>query len=164
MQGLLYFRNLSEKANRCCVAAIDLAGQMGHLYVGTEHLLAGILTEGTSRAAVLLCERGMSGRIYLDYLRLQVGKGIAVRLSPADFTGNVVRILEAAASKSEMQGEPKARPEHLLAAMLRAENSTALRHITQFGIDCEVLLSACESGYSSAMGLGGYARVQQSTQ
>lgn len=161
---MLYFRNFSDKANRCCVSAIETAGQMGHLYVGTEHLLAGILTEGTSRAAVLLSERGMTHRRYLDYMQLQIGRGITVRLSPADLTPAALRILESAAAKSEAQGEPKTRPEHILAALLRAEGSTASKFMTHFGLDKEALLSACECGILPMTGLGGYARTQPSPQ
>lgn len=143
---MLYFKHFSEKANRCFQSAIDLAGRMGHLYVGSEHLLAGILSEGTSRAALLLLDRGVTNRRYQDFLRLQIGHGLPVHLAAADLTCNAVQILESAVAKSEAQGELRCRPEHILAALMRAEESTAARHMQQFGVDREGLITACETG------------------
>ena len=57
---MIYFNGFGEAANRSCNEAISLAHQLGHLYVGTEHLLGGILMEGTSRAAGALAEQGLS--------------------------------------------------------------------------------------------------------
>lgn len=158
---MLYFRNFSEKANQCCLSAIEVAGGMGHLYVGSEHLLAGILTEGTSRAAMLLAERGMTAKRYMDYLRLQVGHGIPVRLSPADLTCNAVQILENAAAKSAAQGESRTRPEHILFALMKAEGSTAARYTAQFGIDQSQLAADCDAGIFSSVPTG-YVRPAQS--
>ena len=143
---MLYYKNFSEQTNLCLTAAVELAGKLGHLYVGSEHLLAGILEEGTSRAAVLLCERKVTRAEYLKLLRQKVGTGVPVRLSAADLTANAAQILADAAARSEALGESHCWPEQLLAALMRRSDCTAARWIGRFGADREELLLACETG------------------
>ena len=143
---MVYYRNFNDKSNRCLSAALETAGGFGHLYVGSEHLLAGILAEGTSRAAGLLRERGVTLHRYRELLRLQVGQGLPVRLSTADMTHNARQALAEAVAKSETMGEARTRPEHLLAALMRQPDSTAVRYTARFGVDANALALACETG------------------
>ena len=50
------FKNFSESGSKVITAALNIAGKMGHITVGTEHLLMGILTSGKTDSADLLCQ------------------------------------------------------------------------------------------------------------
>ena len=55
----MLFDRFTNKAKEAIRLAAVLAGEMGHSYVGTEHLLVGFLQEGTSVAAAVLKEHGV---------------------------------------------------------------------------------------------------------
>ena len=161
---MIYYKNFSEKSNRAFTIAVNLAGAMGHLYVGTEHILAGILTEGTSRAAVILSERGITVNRYQEYLVSQIGKGISLKLSQNDFTENTLQIMQNATVKSQIGAELKIRPEHILSAMIELPSCTAAKHIKRLGVDGAQLLPLCESGIFGLGSASLYTKPQQTVQ
>ncbi|MEG0020168.1 MAG: Clp protease N-terminal domain-containing protein, partial [Oscillospiraceae bacterium] len=54
------FKNFSESANRSVSAGIDIAEKMGHITVGSEHILLGILSQGKTDASDLMCDNGVT--------------------------------------------------------------------------------------------------------
>ena len=144
---MIYFNGFGEAANRSCNEAISLAHQLGHLYIGTEHLLGGILMEGTSRAAGALAEQGLSLCSYREFLSSQVGRGLPVRLSPRDLTSNAVQVLEKASLKTRWLGEACIRAEHLLTAIFSNESYTGARFARALGVDLRAVCQSCELSF-----------------
>ncbi|HIV87557.1 MAG TPA: ATP-dependent Clp protease ATP-binding subunit [Candidatus Pygmaiobacter gallistercoris] len=144
---MIYFKGFGETANRCCNGAIALARELGHLYIGTEHLLGGILMEGTSRAAGALSEQGLSLSSYRDFLIGAVGVGLPTRLSPRDFSGNAMQVLEKAALKTHWLGESCTRAEHLLTALFSSDQYTSSKFARALGVDLRAVCQSCELSF-----------------
>ena len=144
---MIYFKGFGEIANRGCNEAIALAQELGHLYIGTEHLLGGILREGTSRAAGALAEQGLTLSGYRDFLAQRVGRGIPTRLSPRDFTVGTMRTLEKAVLKTRWLGEVNTRAEHILTALFTTERCTAAAFAAQLGVNLAAVCQSCEMSF-----------------
>ena len=65
------FKRFTEKANTALNLAVDAAREMGHTYIGTEHILLGLLREGSGVAAVVLGARGITTMRYAGKLLAQ---------------------------------------------------------------------------------------------
>lgn len=144
---MIYFKGFGEIANRSCNEAISFAQELGHLYIGTEHLLAGILREGTSRAAGALAEQGLSLGAYRDLVIAQIGKGIPTRLSPRDLSLHALDVLEKATLKTRWLGEANLRAEHLLTVLFSCEHYTAARFARALGVDLRAVCQSCELSF-----------------
>lgn len=62
------FERFTDRARKAVALAKQTAEQMGHNWIGTEHLLLGMLKEGSGRAATMLGEKGISVKDVLDLL------------------------------------------------------------------------------------------------
>ena len=54
------FTGFTEKANRALNAAISIAAELGHTFIGSEHILYGLMAEDSSVASTLLSKKGLS--------------------------------------------------------------------------------------------------------
>ena len=87
------FKNFTQKANKALNIAISSAEEMGHSYIGTEHLLLGLLKEGTGVAATALNEAGLTAeKLEEKIIELQEKKKI---LSDNLIEGKNVATLDA---------------------------------------------------------------------
>ena len=76
------FSGFTEKANESLNQAINSAGQMGHTYVGSEHLLLGLLRVGSGVAATVLNKYGITAEKIEELMRFNIGVGTPTKLSP----------------------------------------------------------------------------------
>ena len=90
------FTGFTEKANRALNSAIEVAENLGHTYIGSEHLLAGLVREDNGAATTLLHSKGVSAQAVDEALRKAVGVGVPTVLSPEDFTPRSKHIIELA--------------------------------------------------------------------
>jgi len=124
------FKRFTDKANAALNLAVQGAGEMGHTYVGTEHLLLGLLREGSGVAAVVLGARGITAAQYERRILAAQGGGSRSTLTAEDFTPRAKAAMEAALSDAALAGQKFAGTEHLLAAILRDDTSVAVRLLT----------------------------------
>lgn len=75
-------QRFTEKAREALNNALDAAREMGHTYVGTEHILLGLLAVEESIASRILTSRGVDSETTKELIISSVGKG-----SPSDVTG-----------------------------------------------------------------------------
>ena len=87
------FRGFTEKANQALNQAIVSAQNLGHTYIGSEHILLGLLSVGDSMAAQLLAKHNIGHTQVNDTVAESVGIGAKTSLDPSDFTPRVKRIL-----------------------------------------------------------------------
>ena len=80
------FNGFTTKANEALNQAIGSAEQLGHTYVGSEHLLLGLLKIGTGVAAAVLNKNGITAENIEELIRANIGCGTVTRLSPDYFT------------------------------------------------------------------------------
>lgn len=134
------FNNFTQKANDVLNLAVKAAENFGHTYIGSEHILIGILKENTSRGAELLAEKGITLDKIEDLIRENTGVGNPTVLSPEDFTPTAKRILEMSFQIARGMRNSFVGTEHLLLALLREGDSGAVKLIRAFSVDEESLL------------------------
>ncbi|MBQ8296458.1 MAG: ATP-dependent Clp protease ATP-binding subunit [Ruminococcus sp.] len=120
----------TRKSLRIIDIAIKTASEMGHTYVGSEHLLYAVLNEGTTNAAKLLIINGMDAETLYSEIVQMVGKGNPSCLSQSYFTTALKKILEHSYMTALTDGKKQSSPEHLLFAVIRDDScsgSTLMR-------------------------------------
>ena len=121
------FKRFTDKAGTALNLAIQAAREMGHTYVGTEHLLLGLLREGSGVAAVVLSGRGITVARYTEKILAAETGGSYSTLTPEDFTPRAKAAMDTALTVGALAGQRFAGTEHLLAAILRDDTSVAVR-------------------------------------
>ncbi len=128
------FKGFTEKANTALNFAIESAQQLGHTYVGTEHIVLGLLMEGTGVAGTLLGAHGITAAAYRDKITESENGGQPTRLSPNDFTPRTKKAMELSVAEAASGGRGYVGTEHILLAVLRDEGSVAVRLLTALGV------------------------------
>lgn len=136
------FKGFTQKANEAMNLAIDSASKMGHTYIGTEHLLLGLLEEQTGVAAATLNECGASADSLREKIESSIGKGSPTSLTPEDFTPRTKRVMQTAVITSAQVGHSFVGTEHLLVALLSERDSYAVKFLEEMGISVNTVLTA----------------------
>ncbi|MBR5782933.1 MAG: ATP-dependent Clp protease ATP-binding subunit [Clostridia bacterium] len=129
----------TKKAALALGEAMECAGTLGHTYIGSEHLLLGILRERDSIGARLLLSRGITFEKAERKVVALVGRGTPRALSAGDMTPRARRIIEQSFSAARRYGQTQVGTEHLLAALLREHQCTAAAVIEKMGADAAAL-------------------------
>ena len=127
------FTGFNEKANVALNNAVNAAEDLGHTYIGSEHLLLGILKDTSSTASAVLNSRGISYQKVEESVKLSVGIGMPTELSPDDFTPRSKNIIETSMLIARTSGLPLVGTEHLLLATIRESQSFAAKIISKLG-------------------------------
>ena len=90
------FKNFSESANRSISSAIDIAEKMGHITVGTEHILLGIMSQGKSDVNDLLEKENINFTSLYNTISAIFGTGPSSTLTHEDLSVNAVTVLKNA--------------------------------------------------------------------
>ncbi len=128
------FKGFTEKANTALNLAIEGAQDLGHTYIGTEHLVLGLLREGTGVAASVVSGRGVTAAQYQEAIAQAESSGERSHLSPEDFTPRAKRAMEMAISEAAAMQHGYVGTEHILLAVLRDESSVAVRLLVALGV------------------------------
>lgn len=113
----------------------EAAGELGHGYVGTEHLLLGLLREEEGIAHRVLREYGITDEMLCSILQQSVGKGLAGAAPTQGLTPRAKSVVELAVSEAARTGAGYIGTEHLLMGILREGNNMALRILQTVGVD-----------------------------
>ncbi|MGN0507780.1 MAG: ATP-dependent Clp protease ATP-binding subunit [Ruminococcus sp.] len=144
------FRGFTQKANRALNLAIESAQDMGHNYVGTEHILLGLIDEGTGVAAAALEQCGVTGDALRDKISTTDGVGMKTTLTPDDFTPRTKRVLKAAMLASARMGNNYVGTEHLLLAVIAESDSYAVSFLHELGVSENAIAQAVAGGLQNA--------------
>lgn len=152
------FKGFTEKANKALNLAIESAEEMRHNYVGTEHILYGLVKEGSGVAATALNECGVTEDALREKLESINGTMSLVELTPDDFTPRTKRVLRAAVIISSKTGYTYVGTEHLLLAILLESDSYAVAFLEELGVSVERLAQAVSKGMQGGAddGFGGF--------
>lgn len=152
------FKGFTEKANKALNLAIESAEEMRHNYVGTEHILYGLVKEGSGVAATALNECGVTEDALREKLESINGTMSLVELTPDDFTPRTKRVLRAAVIISSKTGYTYVGTEHLLLAILSESDSYAVAFLEELGVSVERLAQAVTKGMQGGAddGFGGF--------
>ncbi len=131
----------TERAERAIALAQESASQLGHNYVGTEHLLLGLVREGGGIAARVLQNQGVSEEKVLREIEDLIGRGEDASTQPLGFTPRTKRVLELSFRESRRMGHNYIGTEHIILGIMREGESVAVRIIMDLGVDPQKLFS-----------------------
>lgn len=137
----------TKKANVVISKAFMQAGKLGHTYVGSEHLLLALSAETGSTSASILKSCGVTEEKVLGRIIRMIGRGEPSIVDADSATPAVTRIIGAACRTVGATVEKPAGTEHLLAALLRDDNCTAVGIISDMGVNPSAILNTCK-GFS----------------
>jgi hypothetical protein len=136
------FERFTEQARQVVVLAQQEARMLNHNYIGTEHLLLGLLREGGGPAAPVLESLGIT----LDRIREQVerliGSSEEVTSGQIPFTPRAKKVLELALREAQRLGDNHIDTEHILLGLARENDGVAARVLLENGVDAETLRNA----------------------
>ncbi len=131
----------SVKAQNTLERAQSEARTLGHTYIGSEHILLGLLGVSDCIAAKILVARGVSfGEIHYTLKKIS-GSGSGSQVGPDDMTPRARRIIEAAAYEARKRSSGYIGTEHLLYALLIEKDSVAIKLIESIGASISELIS-----------------------
>lgn len=125
----------TERARRSIVLAQEEAQRLGNNYIGTEHLLLGIISEGESVAAKVLENLGISLEKVRSEVESIVGKGNQPTSQEMVFTPRAKRVIELAFEEARTLTHNYIGTEHLLLGLVREGEGVAARVLANLGVD-----------------------------
>jgi ATP-dependent Clp protease ATP-binding subunit ClpC len=135
------FTGFTEKANGALNAAIEVAEDFGHTYIGSEHILIGILTDTNSVAGAVLSSHNITLSKVENLVKRIIGVGVPTQLDQNDFTPKSKEILTIANSLAHSMGQSLIGTEHILLAIARDGNSSASQLLNQLGVAGSTLVN-----------------------
>ncbi|MFD3402247.1 Clp protease N-terminal domain-containing protein [Kribbella sp. NPDC058693] len=137
-RGVRMYEQFSDPARQVIVLAQEEARGFDHAYVGTEHLLLGLITEGQSIAARVLNGVGITAPAVKDLVVEIIGRGNSGTAGASiPFTPRAKSTFEYAWGESRARGAEQVRPEHLLLGVLNDRDGVGGQIITKLAADID---------------------------
>lgn len=134
------FNGFTEKANSAINLAIESAQDLGFTYIGSEHILLGLLKVNDGVAYNALTEAGASADKLEELIKSEIGLGEYITLSPDDFTPRTKRIIQTSIMQASRLGNNYVGTEHILLAILADTDSYAVRFLGEMGVRANDLI------------------------
>ncbi len=138
------FKNFTQKANKALNLAMTSAGEMGHTYIGTEHLLLGLVKEGSGVAATALTQAGLDASELENRIKETAGTASPVTLTPNDFTPRSKRVMQNAVIIAAKLRSNYVGTEHLLFSIMQETDSYAYTFLNELGVDLNAVMNTAE--------------------
>ena len=130
----------TAKAREAITLAVNVAESLGHNYVGTEHLLIGLLHEGTGAASKVLAENGVREEKVLELVSQLISPNHSVGMAEQNgYTPSARRVLENSYKEAVRFRAPLIGTEHLLIAMIKEGDCVASRLLNTLGVSVQKL-------------------------
>jgi len=128
--------NFTERVRKVLAMAREEAARLHHAYVGTEHILLGLVREGEGVAAVVLQNLGVELDVIQQKIEEKVKNGGAGQPTGPDlpYTSRAKKVLELAMAEAQALNHKYVGTEHLLLGLIREEQNIAAEVIASFGI------------------------------
>lgn len=141
--------NFTKKAVISLKNAVRSAGELGHTYVGTEHIILGFLIEGTNIAgSILKSHRITENRVY-EYIKRNTGYGISTILSEDYITPKLRKTLSDAEVISKKSGAYLTGTEYILSEILKNKSCSGYIMLKELCDRIEQIKSDCVNANSS---------------
>ncbi len=135
----MYYK-FTARAEKALEYAQDLAMELGHNYIGTEHILYGLISEGTGIASKVLENQGLSAEKIKESIEEIVGVGDEIEDSnQITFTPRSKRVIENAFLEARRTGTEYIGTEHILIGIMKEGDSVATRILLEEGINPQIL-------------------------
>ena len=161
----------TDKAQNALAQASRCARSLKQGYIGTEHILVGLLKEDTGVAAKVLADNGVETGQVMDMIRdlIAFENGVAVK-DREGYSASAARILEEAHHQAARFGQKQTGTEHLLLALIKEGENVAVRLLNTLGanvqkIYVDTLIAIGQDGnlYKEDLGKKGDRKAKQST-
>ena len=136
------FTGFTEKANNALNKALESAEDLGHTYIGSEHILLGLVSDTSSQAGRILASEKITYENVYKMIKESVGAGIPTELVSSDFTPRAKYIVESALMLSSSMGQALAGTEHLLLSLCREGTGFACEILNRLGMSVQNVAKA----------------------
>lgn len=132
------WERFTQRARRVLSLAQEEAERLNHSYIGSEHVLIGLLREDGGVAGRVLRELGLdAARVQAMVERLAGGPGTRTPFTKTELSPSTKRVLELAVEEARRMGQHYISTEHLLLGMARQNEGLAIDVLRKFGISAE---------------------------
>lgn len=135
------FTGFTEKANKSLNAAVKAAEDLGHTYIGSEHILLGLLSDPSTVAGAVLAAHNITYADIEEELKRSIGVGVPTELQPDDFTPRSKNILETSVAFARQMGQQLVGTEHVLLAIAREGSCSATLLLSRAGISMQDIVN-----------------------
>ena len=114
---------------------------MGHTYIGSEHILLGLLSDTSTVAGAVLAAHNITYADIEEELKRSIGVGVPTELQPDDFTPRSKNILETSVAFARQMGQQLVGTEHVLLAIAREGSCSATLLLSRAGISMQDIVN-----------------------
>ncbi len=129
------FERFTDRARRVVVLAQDEARMLDHGYIGTEHILLGLIHEGTGVAARALESLGVNLAAVRQQVEEIIGRGQQTPSGHIPFTPRAKKVLELSLREAQQLGQDYIGTEHILLGLIREGDGVAAQVLVKLGAD-----------------------------
>jgi ATP-dependent Clp protease ATP-binding subunit ClpC len=129
------FERFTDRARRVIILAREEALRLDHNYIGTEHILLGLLREGEGVAARALESLGVSLLDVRNQVEEIIGRGTIVPSDHIPFTPRAKKVLELSFRESRLLKDEHIGTEHILLGLVREGEGVAAQILVHLGAD-----------------------------
>ncbi len=133
------FERFTDRARRVVVLAQEEARLLGHNYIGTEHLLLGLIQEGDGVAARALEALGVELQAVRRQVEEIIGRGHEASAGHIPFTPRAKKVLELALREAQKLGHHYIGTEHILLGLIREGEGVAAQVLEKMGAGLNVV-------------------------
>ena len=145
------FEMFTRRAVNSIETAVEAASQLGHTYVGTEHILLGFMQEGGNVAASVMKSNNITLDNIYNQLILFIGQGEKTSLSYDSFTPALRRVFSGATSMAESSGTKLVGTEHIFMMILKENGCGAVTFLRAMGANPSRLYKDCAGVYTGTL-------------
>src|SRR6267378_6104772 len=129
------FERFTDRARRAVELAQEEARRLNHNYIGTEHILLGLIREGEGVAAKALESLGISLEAVRQQVEKIIGRGQQAPSGHIPFTPRAKKVLELSLREAEALGHNYIGTEHILLGLIREGSGVAAQVLVKLGAD-----------------------------
>jgi ATP-dependent Clp protease ATP-binding subunit ClpC len=131
------FNKFTERARKVLSLAQEEAQRFKHNYIGTEHILLGLIREGEGVAAHVLRDLGVELQKVRSVVEFMIGRGDRIVLGEIGLTPRAKRVIELAVDEARRMNHSYIGTEHLLLGLLREGEGIAAEVLESLGVTLE---------------------------
>src|SRR6201991_2266338 len=131
------FERFTDRARRVVVLAQEEARMLNHNYIGTEHILLGLIHEGEGVAAKALESLGISLEAVRQQVEEIIGRGQQAPSGHIPFTPRAKKVLDLSLREAKELGPSYIGTEHILLGLIREGDGVAARMLVKLGADLD---------------------------
>ncbi len=129
------FERFTDRARRVVILAQEEARMLDHNYIGTEHVLLGLIHESEGVASRALESLGVTLQPARDQVQKIIGRGKKTPSGPIPFTPRAKKVLELSLREALQLGDDHIGTEHILLGLLREGEGVAVQILVAMGVD-----------------------------